>query len=324
MSGWTKILRSSFDFLKAKRLLTKLALALPKLEGGEIMAKGMREIKRQIKSVQSTKQITKAMEMVAASKLRRAQEKAEAARPYAEKLKEVVSSIASGSNNVKHPMLETRPVKKTAYLIITSDRGLAGGYNANILRQVTQKIAERHRSKDEYVAFIIGRKGRDYFRRRELPIAESVTDLSDTPAFADIKTIASKAVKGFELKEFDELYLCYNRFVNALTQIPTVDRLLPMATLESATASSSITYEYEPSPEGVLEVLLPRYAETLIYGALLDGKASELGAKMTAMGSATKNATKLIGELSLTYNRARQAAITQEITEIVAGANAQS
>jgi F-type H+-transporting ATPase subunit gamma len=303
-------------------LLTKLALALSKLEGGEIMAKGMREIKRQIKSVQSTKQITKAMEMVAASKLRKAQEKAESARPYAEKLKEVVSSIASGSNNVKHPMLETRPVKKTAYLIITSDRGLAGGYNANILRQVAQTIAERHRSQDEFVIFIIGRKGRDYFRRREFPIAESVTDLSDTPAFADIKTIASKAVKGFELKEFDELYLCYNRFVNALTQIPTVDRLLPMATPESAT--SSINYEYEPSPEGVLEVLLPRYAETLIYGALLDGKASELGAKMTAMGSATKNATKLIGELSLTYNRARQAAITQEITEIVAGANAQS
>jgi F-type H+-transporting ATPase subunit gamma len=221
-------------------------------------------------------------------------------------------------------MLESRPVKKTAYLIITSDRGLAGGYNANILRQVTQTIAERHRSQDEFTIFIIGRKGRDYFRRREFPIAESVTDLSDTPAFADIKTIANKAVQGFELKEFDELYLCYNRFVNALTQIPTVDRLLPMATPDSAAASSSINYEYEPSPEGVLEVLLPRYAETLIYGALLNGKASELGAKMTAMGSATKNATKLIGELSLTYNRARQAAITQEITEIVAGASAQS
>ncbi|MFB5266767.1 ATP synthase F1 subunit gamma [Paenibacillus enshidis] len=287
------------------------------------MAKGMREIKRQIKSVQNTKQITKAMEMVAASKLRKAQEKADAARPYAEKLKEVVASIATGTKGIKHPMLETRPVKKTAYLIITSDRGLAGGYNSNILRAVTATLAERHSSQDEFVLFVIGRKGRDFFIRRGYTLADTVTDLSDSPSFADIKSIAYNAVQGYEQSNFDELYICYNRFVNALTQIPTVDRLLPMATPAAAEASLSASYEYEPSAEGVLEALLPRYAETLIYGALLDGKASELGAKMTAMGSATKNATKMINELRLTYNRARQAAITQEITEIVAGANAQ-
>lgn len=288
------------------------------------MARGLRDIKRQIKSVQGTKQITKAMEMVAASKLRRAQEKAQAARPYSDKLKEVVFSIASGSSDIKHPMFEKRPVKKTGYLVITSDRGLCGGYNANILKKVMNTIAERHSSKNEYEIFVIGRKGRDYFNRRELPVTIDVTDLSDTPSFADIKSIAYGAVQQFENGEIDELYVCYNAFVNALTQIPQVEQLLPMDNQASSTSKVSATYEYEPSAEAVLEVLLPKYAETLIYSALLDGKASELGAKMTAMGSATKNATKMIGELTLTYNRARQAAITQEISEIVAGANAQS
>ncbi|MDQ0192221.1 ATP synthase F1 subunit gamma [Paenibacillus wynnii] len=289
------------------------------------MARSMRDIKRQIKSVQNTKQITKAMEMVAASKLRKAQEKAEAARPYSQKLKEVVTSIATGTQGIQHPMLVSRPVKRTGYLIVTSDRGLAGGYNANILRKVTMLIAERHKSKDEYDLFVIGRKGRDFLRRREYPIVEEVTELSDAPKFADIKSIAYSAVQQFESGGFDELYICYNRFVNAITQVPTVDRLLPMDQVAAPEHQEvKASYEYEPSPEGVLEVLLPKYAETLIYSAILDGKASELGAKMTAMGSATKNASKMIGELTLTYNRARQAAITQEITEIVAGANAQS
>lgn len=286
------------------------------------MAKGMRDIKREIKSKQNTKQITKAMEMVAASRLRKAQEAAQAARPYAEKLKEVVASIAAGTRDVKHPMLESRPVKKTGYLVITSDRGLAGGYNANILRKVTQTIRENHKSSDEYVLFVIGRKGRDYFRRRNMPIVEEVTGLPDAPSFADIKSVAFSAVQKFSEGAYDELYLYYNEFVNAITQVPTALRLLP---LEEVGGNAAVTsYEYEPSPEGVLEVLLPKYAETLIYSAVLDGKASEFGARMTAMGSATKNATKIINQLTLTYNRARQAAITQEISEIVAGANAQS
>ncbi len=286
------------------------------------MAKGMRDIKREIKSKQNMKQITKAMEMVAASKLRRAQEAAVSARPYADKLKEVVASIAASSTDVKHPMLESRPIKKTGYLVITSDRGLAGGYNANILRKLTQTIAQKHSSSDEYALFVIGRKGRDFFRRRNMPMVDEVIGLTDAPVFADIKTIAAAAVSMFADGSYDELYIYYNKFVNALTQIPTETRLLPLdAISEGATVS---TYEYEPSPEGVLEVLLPKYAETLIYSALLDGKASEFGARMTAMGSATKNATTMINQLTLTYNRARQAAITQEITEIVAGASAQS
>jgi F-type H+-transporting ATPase subunit gamma len=286
------------------------------------MAKGMREIKRQIKSVQNTKQITKAMEMVAASRLRRAQAAAEASRPYADKLKEVVSSIAAGGKGLEHPMLQTRDVKKTGYLIVTSDRGLAGGYNANVLRRVMQEIKENHSSPSEYVIFVIGRKARDYFRQRHIAVAEEVTGLPDSPKFADIKKIAASAVKSFEMGTCDKLYLVYNRFINAITQEPTIKQLLPMENVDGTAAVAD--YEYEPSAEGVLEVLLPKYAETLIYSAVLEGKASEFGARMTAMNSATKNATKMIGSLTLVYNRARQASITQEISEIVAGANAQT
>ncbi len=281
----------------------------------------MREIKRSIRSKQNMKQITKAMEMVAASKLRRAQEAAVSARPYTDKLKEVVSSIASGSGGSKHAMLQSRPIKRTAYLVITSDRGLAGGYNSNILRKVLQTIKENHKSPEEYAVFAIGRKGRDFFARRGIPLVEEVTGLADSPKFHDIKEIAAKAVGGFEAESYDELYLAYNEFRNAIVQVPTLKRLLPLGDIESNAAKGE--YEYEPSAEEVLNVLLPKYAETLVFSAVLEGKASEFGARMTAMGSATKNATKMIAELTLHYNRARQAAITQEISEIVAGANAQ-
>jgi F-type H+-transporting ATPase subunit gamma len=283
------------------------------------MAKGMREIKRQIKSTQNTKQITRAMEMVSAANLRRAQRSAEAARPYSDKLKEVVQSIAAGSKGIKHPMLQTREVKKTGYLVITSDRGLAGGYNANVLRKVMTEIRENHKSTAEYSIFVIGRKGSNFFHKRNMPVVEEVTGVPDSPKFADIKSVASAAVKNFENGTYDQLFLVYNQFKNAITQIPTMIRLLPM---EEVTGVAAASYEYEPSPEGVLEVLLPKYAETLIYSAVLEGKASEFGARMTAMNSATKNATKIISGYTLAYNRARQASITQEISEIVAGANA--
>lgn len=286
------------------------------------MAKGLREIKRQIRSKMNMKQTTKAMEMVAASKLRKAQLAAEAARPYADKMKEVVSSIAAGTKGVKHPMLQTREVKRTGYLVITSDRGLAGGYNANVLRKVMATIHEKHKSPNEYAIFVIGRKGRDFFNRRGIPIVGEITGLSDSPTFAGIKSIAAQAVGNFEKGLYDELHLVYNKFNNAVSQTPTIRQLLPLGDVESGKSGPSAQYEYEPSPEGVLEVLLPKYAETLIYSAVLEGKASEFGARMSAMNSATKNATKMIAELTLTYNRARQAAITQEITEIVAGANA--
>lgn len=284
------------------------------------MAQGTREIKRRIKSIKNTRQITKAMKMVAAAKLRRAQEKAEAARPYARKIQEVIASIASGSSSAKHPMLESRPVKKTGYIVITSDRGLAGGYNGNMIRKVVQTIRENHKSQDEYALFVIGRKGRDFFKKRNFPVMEEVVGLPESPSFSDIKKIASAAVNLFADEKIDELYLCYNEFQSAISQIPQVTRLLPLQAVESA--ERKINYEYEPSAEEVLSVLLPKYAETLIYSALLDAKAAFYGAQMTAMGNATDNASDMIDRLTLFFNRARQASITQEISEIVAGANA--
>ncbi|MBO8172008.1 MAG: F0F1 ATP synthase subunit gamma [Bacillaceae bacterium] len=285
---------------------------------------GTREIKRRIKSVQNTRQITKAMKMVAAAKLRRAQERAEQSRPYAEKMREVIVSIASGTTGVKHPMLQTREVKKTGYIVITSDRGLAGGFNANILRKLASIIRERHKSKDEYAVIAIGKKGADFLRRREYPVLDQITGLSDTPTFADIKPIAAKAVDMFAEGEFDELYVLYNEFVSAIQQTPKEVRLLPLQEMavDGQDQKESSQYEYEPSAEEVLNELLPKYAETLIFSAMLDSKASEFGARMTAMGNATDNASEMIDKLTLSFNRARQAAITQEISEIVGGANA--
>lgn len=286
------------------------------------MAKGTREIKRQIRSKQNMMQITRAMEMVAAARLKRAQDAAVRSRPYAEKIKEVIGSIASASNDVGHPMLTVRPVKRTAYLIFTSDRGLAGGFNANVCRRLASHIDETHATEQDYAIFIIGRQGRDFFRKRNYRVLDEVTGMPDSPRFSDVKQMANAVVQGFVNEEFDELYLVYNEFINAVTQRPVLKKLLPLA--EEEFEETTTEYEYEPSAREVLDVLLPRYAETLIYSALLESKASEFGARMTAMGNATKNAKKMIDELTLSYNRARQAAITQEISEIVAGANALS
>ncbi|GGA45823.1 ATP synthase gamma chain [Kroppenstedtia guangzhouensis] len=288
------------------------------------MAENMRDIKRRITSVQNIKQITKAMEMVAAAKLRRAQEKAESARPYTEKMREVIASVAVATDEVQHPMLVSRPVKKTGYLVITSDRGLAGGFDGNVLRTLVQTVEKRHGSKDEYVVFVMGRKGSDFLKRRDIPVIGEVTGLPDSPEFSDIKSIVSQAVGMFAEEEYDELFLVYNEFINPVTQRPVEKRLLPLADLGEEESKSDLKalYEYEPSAEEVLSVLLPRYAETLIYSALLESKASEFGARMAAMGNATDNASEMIGAYTLQYNRARQAAITQELAEIVGGASA--
>lgn len=281
----------------------------------------LRDIKSKITSTKKTSQITKAMQMVSASKLNRAEENAKAYVPYMSKIQEVVGAIASGTSDSGHPMLTSRPVKKTAYLVITADRGLAGAYNSNVIRAVANAIAKRHASKDEYVIFAIGRMGRDFFLKRGSNVIGEVVGLPDQPAFADIKEVARKAVGMFTDGTYDELYMYYNHFVSAISSEVTEKKVLPLTDIavESGTTAS---YEFEPSPEAILEVLLPQYAESLIFGALLDGKASEHASRMSAMKSATDNAADLISNLTLVYNRARQAAITQEITEIVGGAAA--
>lgn len=279
----------------------------------------LRDIKTRINSTKKTSQITKAMEMVSASKLHRAETNAKSFVPYMEKIQEVVANIALGSSS-NHPMLVKRPVKKTGYLVITSDRGLAGAYNSNVLRTVYQTIQQRHKSADEYAIIAVGRIGLSFFKKRNIPVALHITGLPDQPSFADIKAIANQTVNMFADGTFDELYMYYNHFVSAIQQDVTERKLLPLTDL---VANKKLTsYEFEPSQEEILEVLLPQYAESLIYGALLDAKASEHAARMTAMKNATDNAKELIRTLTLSYNRARQAAITQEITEIVAGANA--
>lgn len=281
----------------------------------------LRDIKTRITSTKKTSQITKAMQMVSAAKLNRAENNAKSFVPYMEKIQEVVASVALGSQDASHPMLQKRPVKKTGYLVITSDRGLAGAYNSSILRAVYQTIQERHKSTNEYAIIAIGRVGLNFFKKRNMPVVSDITGLSDQPSFTDIKAIASQTVSMFADGQFDELYMFYNHFVSAIQQDVTEKKLLPLTDI--AGGSKKLTsYEFEPSQEEILEVLLPQYAESLIYGALLDGKASEHAARMTAMQNATDNAKELIHSLTLSYNRARQAAITQEITEIVAGANA--
>lgn len=280
----------------------------------------MREIRKRINATKKTMQITKAMEMVAASKLNRAQQKAQSFMPYVEKIREVVASIAASGAEMSHPMLQERPVKKTGYFVITSDSGLAGAYNSNLIRSLLSTIEERHRSKDEYAIVVVGRIGLDLLRRRGLPVIDSITGIPDQPEFQDIKTIAKKTVDMYADESFDELYIWYNHFINPITQRVTESKLLPLTDIQDEKATN--TYEYEPSEQAILERLLPQYAESLIYGALLDAKASEFAARMTAMGNATDNAAELIDKLTLSFNRARQASITQEITEIVSGAAA--
>ncbi|PYZ92500.1 F0F1 ATP synthase subunit gamma [Salipaludibacillus keqinensis] len=287
----------------------------------------LKDIKTRIGSTKKTKQITKAMEMVSAAKLNRAQSNAEAFQPYTDKIREVVSSIAAGTEDVSHPMLKEREqVKKTGYIVITSDRGLCGAYNSGLLRETMKLINERHKSTDEYGLIVIGRVGRDFFKKRNMPIFQEIIGLPDQPDYTDIKSIASTTVEMFDDELFDEVYIHYNHFVSAISQRVTESKLLPLTSIgEEAEASApKLDYIYEPDAETILEQLLPHYAESLIFGALLDGKASEFGARMSAMRSATDNADSRIGELTLKYNRARQAAITQEINEIVGGAAAQS
>jgi F-type H+-transporting ATPase subunit gamma len=280
----------------------------------------LRDIKQRITSTKKTSQITKAMEMTSAAKWNRGVVNAKAFVPYMEKIQEVTASIAIGAKGVNHPMLKSRPVKKTGYVVITSDRGLAGAFNSNVIRRVTQTIQSRHQSNDEFAVITIGRVARDFFVKRGMNVAQEIVGVSDQPNFSDIKDLTSSTVGMFEDGTFDELYVFYNHYISAISQEVTEKKLLPLSDL--STTAKLTSYEFEPSAEEILEVLLPQYAESLIYGALLDSKASEHAARMTAMRNATDNAKELINSYTLSYNRARQASITQEITEIVGGAAA--
>lgn len=276
-----------------------------------------RDLRRRIKSIKNTQQITKAMKTVAAAKLRKAQERVIAARPFAGKVREVLARLTSSNSGVSHPLLEVREPKNICYVVISADRGLCGGYNANILRMGAGLLREKEGS-----LVTIGRKGRDFFRRRGFDIKTEFVGLGEDIAFGVAKEIGQAVVDYYINGVFDEIYLVYTEFKSAMTQIPKTMKLLPVEPPAETGKGSQMDYIYEPNPEELLAELLPKYIETSIYSALLDSKASELGAKLTAMGSATDNAAEMIAKLTLSLNRARQAAITKEISEIVGGANA--
>ncbi|NMC28393.1 MAG: F0F1 ATP synthase subunit gamma [Syntrophomonadaceae bacterium] len=284
---------------------------------------GVREFKRRIRSVQSTQKITKAMKMVAAAKLRRAQEAAEDSRPYTETLQGTLARLAGLSVDVEHPLLKKRAeVSKVGYIVVTADRGLCGGYNTNIIRACTDHIAADERNPAKGI-IAVGRKARDFFRKRGGLEAEFV-NLGDKISYADAREIAQYVINAYENEEFDEINIVYAKFINALRQVPTIVKLLPIEPPEASASEEkfNVEYIYEPSAEEILVTLLPRYVGSQIYHAMLEGKASEHGARMTAMGNASDNAGEIIDSLTLKMNKVRQAAITDEILDIVGGAEA--
>lgn len=285
------------------------------------MPQNTRDIKRRIKSVKNTAQITKAMEMVAVAKLRRVQSAVQQAKPYVAKLEEMLAELAPSARFVKHPLLESRPVKKTGYLVITTDRGLAGPYNSQLLRKLHAEL--RHVDHSKFVVYVIGRKGRDFLKRNNYPIANEITGIEDTPRHATIAPLAADIINAYANQEFDELYFVYNEFVNMMVQRPVIKKVLPLAKQEPGQETTRRpNYLFEPDEEAVMKVLLPKYAESLLFQAVLDAKAGEQAARMNAMGKANDAAIEMIGDLTLALNRARQAAITTQIVEVVSGAQA--
>ena len=274
-----------------------------------------KEIKNRIRSMESTKQITKAMEMVAASKLRRAQAQVAASRPYFEILRDTIDDIVTNNRDFSSPYLTARPVKKVAYIVIAGDRGLAGGYNSNILKLVQSRISDQ-----DAVVLPIGKKAVDFFRTRKVQLLTESYAVAADMGIGDCFSVAKQLSKAFRNGEFDEVYVAYTSFVSVLSQTPAVMQLLPLVCEDCGEkkASSMITM-YEPNDEEVFDAIVPEYLGGILYGALCESRASEQAARRTAMDSATSNAEDMIADLSLKFNRARQAAITQEITEIVAG-----
>ena len=288
------------------------------------MGASLNEIKTKIASTKKTSQITGAMQMVSAAKLQKAESHAKAFQIYAEKVRKITTDLVSSDKEpAKNPMVIKREVKKTGYLVITSDRGLVGGYNSNILKSVMNTIRKRHANESEYTILALGGTGADFFKARNVKVSYVLRGLSDQPTFEEVRAIVTEAVTEYQAEEFDELYVCYNHHVNSLTSQFRVEKMLPIIDINHDEAVSyEQEYIFEPSRETILKQLLPQYAESLIYGAIVDAKTAEHAAGMAAMKMATDNAKTIIDDLTISYNRARQSAITQEITEIVGGAAA--
>ncbi|MGY3778118.1 F0F1 ATP synthase subunit gamma [Isobaculum melis] len=303
------------------------------------MAGSLIDIKRRIASTSKTSQITNAMQMVAGAKLGRAESVSKNFAIYASKVREIVTHIMASQQLEQsqedsaqkavageidfHSLLVERPIKKRGYIVITADKGLAGSYNSSVIKSVIDLLVDGHESSDEYVFMAVGSAGADFFKARGMNMAYELRGISDQPNFEEVRDIATTATQMYENEVFDELYVCYNHHINSLSHEFRATKMLPLSDLD---ISEATTYEdeyiFEPSQDAILDTLLPQYAGSLIYGAILDAKAAELASRMSAMKSATDNAKSIIEDLTIEYNRARQAAITQEITEIVGGASA--
>ena len=282
------------------------------------------DIRRRIRSVKSTQQITKAMKMVSAAKLRRAQEAMFAARPYARKMMEVLNSLASRANPEAHPLLQDRgPGGKVLLVVITGDKGLCGAFNANIIRAASRFIADRGAGAIELG--LVGRKGRDFFRRRSFKVRTERAGLfSGALRYAAARELAAELISAFTAGEVDQVFLVYNEFKSVIQQRIVIDRLLPIERHTLHPQEAPPDHLYEPSPEAIFAQILPKHVEIQVWRALLESNAAELGARMTAMDSATNNASEMIDRLTLYMNKVRQAAITKEIIEVVSGAGAPS
>ena len=292
----------------------------------------LKAVRLRIASVKSTQKITSAMKMVAAAKLRRSQDAVVAARPYAKTMSDITAELATSAGADDHPLLQRRPQRRIALVVITSDRGLCGGFNTNLCRTAQRHAeeksragehADRHTDKiDECRYEVVGRKGRDYFRRRKLNMTRELAGAAGDTALARAKELAAAVTEEFLTGTIDAVYLVYNQFKSVLSQRPVVEPLLPVALAQASGDAGSSEFLYEPGKGQILDYVLPMYVETQIHRALLESVASEFGARMTAMENATKNAKEMIDRLTLQYNRARQASITKELMEIVGGAEA--
>lgn len=286
---------------------------------------GSKEIRTKIKSVQNTRKITKAMEMVAASKMRKAQERMRHARPYADKVRNIAAHLAGANPEYRHPFLVVREQpRKVGVIVVTTDKGLCGGLNTNILRAVTNKLRELEQAGLAVQATAIGNKGFGFLQRIGVQVSSHLVQMGDTPHLEQLIGPVRVQLEAYERGEIDAVHLAYTRFINTMKQEPVIEQLLPLppARLDGETREYSWDYLYEPDAQSVLTELLVRYIESLVYQAVAENMASEQSARMVAMKSASDNAKKVIDDLQLTYNKARQAAITKELSEIVGGAAA--
>lgn len=285
---------------------------------------GAKEIRNKIGSVKSTQKITKAMEMVAASKMRRSQDAMEASRPYAETMRKVIGHVANASLEYTHPYLEEREAKRVGYIIVSTDRGLCGGLNINVFKKAVLDMQAWKAKNAEVELAVIGSKATAFFNNSGAKVAAQASGLGDSPSLEDLIGSVGVMLKKYDEGELDRLYVVYNQFVNTMVQQPTIDQLLPLPKSESEEMQRphSWDYIYEPEPKPLLDTLLVRYVESQVYQGVVENLACEQAARMIAMKAATDNATNLIEDLELVYNKARQAAITQELSEIVSGAAA--